>query len=113
MYDTKTDLEQVLELLEQGWCQYRTLDGSFGNKRTLGIGGGCLGEIMAKVACQSIRDAEVLKRYDNMAEAMGFGRPNQGHNLLVDLGESMIDWNDFVADWMSVKELVKKTIGEL
>jgi len=112
-HDTKADLEQVYRLLEQGWCQYRT--GHLGHTTKIhGLGGGCLGDKMLKVAHQGLNNgAQAAKRYDDMAEALGFGRPMQDRGGCLNLGSAVTNWNDFDADWDTVKERVKKTIGEL
>jgi hypothetical protein len=113
MSNTKADLESVLELLEEGWCQLRP-SRHYGSNIPQTYG--CLGDKMVMVANQGqgVHNGPVARvRYDNMSQALGFGRPNEDNPHLSNLGSSLTTWNDYEADWDMVKERVKRTIGEL
>lgn len=87
---TRQDLEALFNSVNKGWS-------CFGGTPTFvyGQGGGCLHQQICKIA-------QDWPRRNAMMNALGFGRAVE-----------MFHWNDTVATWDSVKELVKDAIGKL
>lgn len=112
MGQVRADLEQVLTLLEEGWCKYTNKTSQI---LRYGDGSGCLAEKMADVARsgQQRGGAQRGHRYDDMAEAIGFSRTNSDRSYLIEFGTDLTYWNDYVATWDMVKERVKDAIGKL